>query len=211
MKKLLIITMILISGSYVFSQGDEKNDEIRTIFGGPHSHGGYGAITLNYTTLNNMDGIVLGGRGSWIIDHGFAIGLGGSGTFCDYYYDDFLNDDINIAGGYGGIYFEPILLPKFPVHISLPVLVGVGGVAITYGYYDSYDWQYSSVDHDAFMIVEPGVELEFNMMKFFRMAFGAYYRYTSDVQLNYYNGLNITPPDVLHGLSMGMTLKFGSF
>ena len=60
-------------------------------------------------------------------------------------------------------------------------------------------------DNTAFIVLEPGVELEMNMFKYFRMAFGVYYRYTSDLHLDY------SDPDLLTGLSYGVTLKLGKF
>ena len=60
---------------------------------------------------------------------GKFLNLAGYGFFSDYKFDAVLNRNTNYQGGYGGFYFEPILLPKFPAHITLPVLIGVGGIA----------------------------------------------------------------------------------
>ena len=102
---------------------------------------------------------------------------------------------------------EPILLPRFPIHISLPVVVGVGGIAYTTStsYTDWFEPSYYVEDATSFLIVEPGVELEINVVKFFRVAVGAYYRYTSNITLI------DTPEDVLNGYSAAITLKFGKF
>ena len=91
--------------------------------------------------------------------------------------------------------------------MSLPILVGVGGVAYATSY-TSYDWadpNYFVEDAVPFVVVEPGAELEFNIVRFFRISLGAFYRYTSDIQLAY------TAPDVLNGFSYGITFKFGKF
>jgi len=115
--------------------------------------------------------------------------------------------DANLTGGYGGLVLEPIVFPNFPVHLSLPVLIGAGGIAYTTSnYYPEYDdSDYFVEDSYAYFIIEPGVELELNMLKFFRLAFGGYYRYTSDIDLIDY------PENVLHGFSGGITFKFGKF
>ncbi len=67
-----------------------------------------------------------------------------------------------------------------------PVLVGAGGVAsIVDRYYYSWDdeYYYETLDSEAYFVFEPGVEVEFNMVKFFRIGLGASYRITSDVKL----------------------------
>jgi hypothetical protein len=59
------------------------------------------------------------------------------------------------------------------------------------------------------MIIEPGVELELNVTRFFRFSVGAYYRYTSDVDIE--NPDYTVPTDILKGFSGGVTFKFGKF
>ena len=111
----------------------------------------------------------------------------------------------HIAGGYGGLFFEPIIMPKYPVHISVPVLVGVGGVAYAI-YNDNHDYNDNFVeDSEVFLVLEPGIELEFNFTKFFRFAITGTYRLTSDITLEN------TPVDALRGFSGGVTFKFGKF
>ena len=47
-----------------------------------------------------------------------------------------------LAGGYGGIFIEPILGGTKPVHVSFPVLFGVGGVTLIENYGYNY-WEHS--------------------------------------------------------------------
>jgi len=184
----------------------EKNDEIQTIFGKVDSYGGYGAITMGYTQINDADALIIGGKGAWVVGHNMAFGVGGSGFFTDYMWDTALNLNTNYQGGYGGFFIEPILLPKFPAHISIPVFIGVGGIAYVSDLnLETNNWEDAVEDNTAFVIIEPGVELEMNLFKYFRMAFGVYYRYTSDLNLEY------SKPDILQGLSYGVTLKLGKF
>ena len=213
MKRIITLIMIIQLVNPLFAQEETekddrvKRDEVKTLFGDQYvAHGGYGSFTIGYSEINGMDAIVMGGRGAWIVGHWFAMGFAGSGFLNDYSRNV---DDINanLSGGYGGLLLEPILLPKLPVHISLPVVFGVGALAYTIS--DSYsDWSeptYYIEDVTSFVLIEPGVELEFNVVRFFRLSFGAYYRYTSQITL--YE----TPTDVLNGLTLGVTLKFGKF
>ena len=103
---------------------------------------------------------------------------------------------------------------KFPVHISVPIVAGVGGVAYTSSF-DPYDLEYAQYlveDAASFLVLEPGVELEFNIVRFFRIAIGGYYRLTSGVRFSDPRILQEPiPANVLEGFSGGITLKFGKF
>lgn len=112
-----------------------------------------------------------------------------------------------MAGGYGGLVIEPIIGAKWPVHVSIPILIGAGGVGLIRNNYLKPDWEenYYHEDVDAFFVIEPGIEVELNMVKFMRLAIGGYYRYTSDLHLA------DTKSNVLDGFSVGLTMKFGKF
>lgn len=183
--------------------------EVQTLFD-PHSgSGGYGALSIGYTKIDARDALLMGGRGAWVIGHGFGLGMGGYGFLSDPVYNPV--DELNhaLAGGYGGLIMEPILFGWFPVHLSFPVLLGVGGVAHTSysaDWYDPYEYYDGYVeDASAFFVAEASVELEFNMVRFFRLALFGSYRFTSDIILEN------TAADALRGWSAGMTFKFGSF
>lgn len=190
----------------------QASNEFKTLFGDRHvSHGGYGALTINYSQIDSKDAILIGARGAWVIGHGFALGFAGNGFLNDYSWNPAIagGRNVNLTGGYGGLLLEPIILPKFPVHISIPIVIGAGGIAYTSTFnpypYDYEDFELFVEDAAAYFVVEPGVELEFNVVRFFRLAVGGYYRFTSDIRM--YD----TPEDVLNGWSVGITLKFGKF
>jgi hypothetical protein len=224
MKKTVFVFMALMIVTIGMSQEDKSRteQEFKTIFNGNKSnnkiiHGGYGGIMMNYTQIDNKDAFLAGIRGMWIVNHGIGIGIGGYGFANElkFYNDSNNSSDYSLAGGYGGLTIEPIIAAKSPVHVSFPVLIGAGGVATIqeqWSPYPYYDNNYYSEDAKAFFVIEPGVELEFNMVKFFRVALGAYYRYTSDVTLQTWTGSEYKSinPD-LSGFSFGLTLKFGKF
>ncbi|HER09335.1 MAG TPA: hypothetical protein ENO20_10555, partial [Bacteroides sp.] len=68
---------------------DQNRDqrEVQTIFDGRRGNGGYGAFTIGYTQINHRDGLILGGRGEWVVGHGFGLGIGGYGFLNDPVYD----------------------------------------------------------------------------------------------------------------------------
>lgn len=215
--KILFSVLFFLVNLSVFAQNTEGDDQIHTLFSNDsRSYGGYGGITARYSELGSAPGAVVGFRGCMIAGHSIAVGFGGNGIFSNFSYDTKLGKDALLAGGYGGLYIEPIILPKMPVHIAIPVMIGVGGISYSLNNNDQ-NWRHNNytesniIDSKAFFIVEPGVELEFNVVKYFRLAIGAYYRFTSNVNLQYDDNTPIEKPGFLRGLSTGVTLKFGMF
>jgi len=220
MKSYLICIVCLLTIG--LAQAQENDNGVQTIFGSKkdHSNGGYGALMVGYSKIMDRDALLMGARGGWIIDHNFVLGLGGYGFSTDPKKDVYHQEEYQIAGGYGGLLLEPIIGAKKPVHLSFPILIGAGGVA-----YDKH-WQEEThrgdaityEDSDAFFVFEPGAEIEFNMLKFFRVGLSVSYRYTSNINLTYKESTTSPNPptaigseDMLRGFTYGMVFKFGKF
>lgn len=208
---LMIAVIILLNfssfGQYVDT--DREHDSIQTIFGLRNSsNGGYGGFGAAYSSINGEPAFVTSARGAWIINHKLAIGFAGAGFINDFHYNTLLESDVNLTGGYGGLLVEQILFPLKPVHITIPIIAGVGGVAYTSNFFERAShnrWEGYVEDTEVFLIAEPGLELEFNVIRFFRFSFAASYRFTSKLRL-----LD-TPGDALQGFSVGFNIKFGKF
>jgi hypothetical protein len=219
MKTRIFLAVIMVLGmiSVSVAQEEKKTGDMKTIFGNSDkriSHGGYGAITVGWTQIDNEDVITLGGRAAWVIDHHVALGLAGkafmNSIFIDGYWpmDQGYNNGYYLVGGYGGLMVEPIIGPNMPVHVSFPIMIGGGGLALNeytwhdydleYDYYEPFDW-------DSYFVFEPGVEVELNLMKFFRIGLGASYRLTTNMHMQY------VPKDMMNGFSADVSLKFGKF
>ena len=198
---------------------ESQQQSIKTLFGsneGKIEHGGWGGFTLGYTRVAGKDAFLSGGRGGWLIDHHFTLGLAGYGFFTDMDFNGQYQptiDNYSLGGGYGGLLLEPIIFPFKPVHISIPVLIGGGGAFVvdemTYHGYDEYG------SYGSCFVLEPGIDIEFNIVRFFRVALNVSYRYTSDLSLDYYSSPGIiefsVPSDALRGFNAGLTMKFGKF
>ena len=216
MKNILSILFVFSLGISLYGQEEDeyqtrKNDngEIHTLFGrNKVNNGGYGGFGAGYTWIDNKDAVTTSGRGAWIIGHGLALGFSGTGFINSFHYDPFVDANVNLTGGYGGFLIEPILFGRFPIHLSFPIIAGLGGIAYTQSQWANDPWEYQNSlieDYDSYIILEPGVELELNILKFFRMGIGISYRMTSEISL-----MN-TSPDVLDGISGGVNFKFGKF
>jgi hypothetical protein len=198
---------LMAQNTIKISSDDDR--KINTIFKKEKKDGFYGSVSAGYSLIDNKDGITFSSRGCWIMDHFFSLGIGGTAFVNDIEEIPFgnslnSNNSLSLAGGYGGVFFEPILLPLKPVHLSFPILIGAGaaGSFKDYSYFSTYS---VSSNGDIFWVVEPKAELELNVTRWFRFAFYAGYRYTSQLNIE---GIS---PNALRGYSAGITAKFGRF
>ena len=213
MKKSFILTALLIlTCSSAFSQDPEfeyyKSREIKTLLGRNREGGGYCVFTSGYSVIDNKDAVLLGGRFGWLASHSIGIGLGATGFINEYHYEPLIDKNVFLAGGYGGLYIEPILLPRSPVHLSFPVLFGAGGISYVSKESDLNNNMIQ--DSEAFLLIEPAAELELNLTRFFRLSIGASYRFPSAFNV----GVSDTPKasaGSLKGVSYTVSLKFGKF
>ncbi|WP_420384770.1 hypothetical protein [Roseivirga sp.] len=206
------ILMVAVFFGALNLQAQDDPQKMRTLFnnGGIRSNGGYGAVTVGYTQIANADAITIGGQGAWLINHQFGIGLAGTGFITERAYDANLDNRYLTTGGYGGLMLEFIAMPHSPVHLSFPVTIGAGGISYVQSNRD-FDF-YDSEDSQAFFVVEPGVDIEFNLLPFVRFGLGVKYRVTSDIDLTYLDsGARILEQDAMTGFSTSFNLKFGKF
>ncbi len=140
-----LIFALLISLSAI---AQEESEEMKTLFKNSStdkiSNGGYGSFSIGYTQINSQDALQLGGRVAWIANHRFALGIAGYGFInnLDKNYSDDDPSSYFLAGGYGGLFFEPILMPNRPVHVSFPILLGAGGITAV----EADNWENSHYD-----------------------------------------------------------------
>jgi len=198
---------IVIAQSY----GD---DQINTILykDYPIAHGGYGAIMMKYGKILNQDAWFVGARGGWLIDHRLTLGLSGVGLVSRITNDDWLPEDpdpsidARLFTGYGGLLLEPIIFHKNQFHIAIPITIGAGGA--TYGLQHSDFWSepiFYEENTEVFFALEPGIELEINVVHFMRINIGGSYLYTSDIRMS-----NVDP-NFMRGFMGSFAIKFGGF
>ncbi|MFZ1687738.1 MAG: hypothetical protein WAU70_09970 [Flavobacteriales bacterium] len=216
---ILLLPIALLHNTVLHAQ--EQDPEPRSLFGSGHerANGGWGGPAVALTEVMGTEALLVGLHAGWLIDHRFTLGVAGYGLVTDVpnqAYDAYLlesgrilNQGSQFRMGYGGLLLEPIIAYKSPVHISLPIIVGAGGCAYeTYGPrpddFDPETHDYRS-EGQAFFVLEPGVEVELNLVRMVRIGVGASYRYTTDIDLPE------TPTDALRGFNTSLTLKVGRF
>lgn len=193
----------------------------QTLLSGPNAFGGYLGFSNGFGVYNDKIGYVTSGRLMFVANHYLGIGFGGKAFVTTPEENIYNGNDPDIteiytmqSGGYGGLYLEPVLQSMKPIHLSFPILLGMGGVARTQwdntmledDYYDGSDYDYDNITGGFFLIVEPGAELEFNITKWLRLGAGAYYRFTSEVE-----GFNSDDAFPMDGFSYELSVKVGWF
>lgn len=222
MNKLLLISILFIFFRFplVAQTGIENHvprqddGEIKTLFKKP-AHpvklGYYISTESAYTQFDGKDVFIAGLSTGVILNHFFSIGLGANGVLNpgNLWYDN-IQDSAGayLYGGYGGVKLEFSVLPAFPVHLNFPVLIGGGGMMYNTWmnhYKDNDNFDGTTLVWDAFFVVEPGVMVELNLVKFVRIDAGISYRYAPDLRL-----VN-TPNGLINNFNAKLSLKFGKF
>jgi len=196
------------------NQGNNQSDEIKTLFNNTGGIGWWVSPDFEWTQFDGADVFLGGMSGGIIIDHSFSIGLAGYGIMNsqNLRYSG-INDtaDVYLYGGYGGLKLEFRLNPLKMFHVAFPLLIGGGGAAYsTWGHNEWYnnmdpeDYDYTYA-WDSYFVIEPGVMLGINLLRFMRLDAGVSYRYAQGLQLPR------TSSSLLNGFGANISLKFGKF
>ncbi len=204
--KITLLAITLFTGLMTVNAQTDK--QMQTLFDkGEITYGGYGGTRVAFSSFAGHDTWLVGGRGGAIFNNSFVIGGAGYGIVNSPKFVNVVENEVAyLEGGYGGMLLEYILMPHKLVHLSFPLVIGAGGLL----YSDTpatggTDIGQSILANTAFFVVEPGVELELNVVKFMRLSVGATYRYASGIDLPN------TSSTAFNGLSGTFSLKFGKF
>jgi hypothetical protein len=171
-----------------------------TLVGHDFESGGFGGPVLKVTPINGKTGILVGGRGGWIIDHTFVIGGGAYGLVTDI--------DASTTGpagepyinfGYGGLELEYIHQWDKLMHFSFGLLVGGGDVGFRYGNGSN------SGNSKSFFTMEPWVNGNLNVTSFMRISAGVSYRWVTGAHSPAASDADLS------GVTGILLLRFGSF
>lgn len=190
---------------------NDRNDqnELRTVFNSTERLGWWVAPEFSWSQIDSRDAFIGGMSGGIIVNHEFSIGLAGYGIMNsqNFRYSGILDTaDVYLYGGYGGLKLEYRLYPLNTINVAFPVLIGGGGV--TYSTWGPDNWNGNNENAyawDGYFIIEPGVMVGINMLKFMRLDLGFSYRYAPGIDLPK------TDSDLLNGFNANISLKFGRF
>jgi hypothetical protein len=193
-------TLLIFAGIFLIAASAYAYDD--TLIKHETEVGGFFTIESKKTEIKDTFTLLIGGRAALLVGHNWAFGAGGYGVVNDPVPEEFEGEGlVKLRGYYGGFILEYIAWPEKVVHLSLPVLVGAGKVEYKGTYRDSETGE----DSDTYFILEPGLNVQFNVTRFWRMDLGASYRYVSGCDLG-----DVTDDD-LSGLTGNLTFRFGKF
>jgi hypothetical protein len=192
-----------------------QKEEPRALFDSLALSGGFFSLDLRYTEVMGTNAVLMGFGLGIVVNDNFNIGLAGAfntSTIKNERYERFLNDSlqVNTGGGlemnygYGGLLLERVFFHRSPVHFSVPVLIGLGGINYGYPLPNSNSENRNKVAGQAFFALEPGLQLEATIIQKFRIGLGASYLYTSDLDLPE------TAPDALRTVMYRLTLRYAA-
>ncbi len=171
-----------------------------TLAGHDLHSGGFGGPVLKITPINGKTGILVGGRGGWIINHTFILGGGGYGLVTDIAAAaPGLSGETYVNFGYGGVELEYIHQWDKLMHLSFGLLVGGGGVGTRSSSGSN------SGDSKGFFTMEPWVNGNINVTDFFRISAGVSYRWVTGANSPAASDSNLS------GVAGILILRFGSF
>jgi hypothetical protein len=216
-KRMAKLILVIIFLPLCLNAQDEK---VKTLLGGDNRIGAYGAFETKLSQLDNGLGFLMGGRGGVIINNVFSFGGGGYGLLPSKKFNcpisgHELEKDNFWTGGYGGLFFEYINSSNEVLHFTVNTLIGAG--AITYvSHSNIINSNGFRFDHPISVtwVFEPGVTLDLNVTKFFRMGLGISYRYAPNFEFKYtVDGVenDIVPNTAFNGISINLAFKFGDF
>ncbi len=186
---------------------NDDNDEIKTLLGRKSKVSIFGAVDLKVGKWNDKTNLLVGGHAGVLLDNKFTLALAGYGITTRSEFQGLnSNENVYLSGGYGGLYLGYAVLSREVVHVNFPLLIGGGGIDIIEDQDGIFNNGFGSINESSgFFIVEPGIELELNITRFFKLAIGGTYRFIE--------GANLEELDEseLNGFSTHITFKLGKF
>ena len=172
-------------------------DADKTLFGsGDINHGGYGAFTSEFSSIDGEYGYLSGWKGAWVINKTFSVGFGNYNLATDLASRDSLILDLS----YSGLEFEYVYKSNAFIHGAAKVFLGSGALQQKIQDEDDDD---RVVRDDHIFVIQPSITGEVNITRWFRIGTGFGYRFVADVELPDYSNEDIS------GFSGQVVLKFG--
>ncbi|MDZ7317795.1 MAG: hypothetical protein ONB11_01465 [candidate division KSB1 bacterium] len=197
MKQITLLLILLLAFAPAYAQQ-------QTLISGQIEHGGFGGPVVKFSSINDRFGVLVGGRGGWIINHTLVLGGAGYGLVNDVpaKVPGLLGEEY-LDFGYGGFEMEWIINSDKLLHFSVQTLIGAG--AVNYRYQINGARFSTHLDEDEVFVLEPGLTLDLNVTPWFRFSAGGSYRYVTGVQSSASSNADLTGPSAV------IMLRFGKF
>jgi hypothetical protein len=207
-----------------------QNEKMRTLFSGSKkpmksikylgfsigSEFQYGSLTGEFTPMAGISGTLH-------INKKWGIGVAGYRTVNNFT-PTALNAKslLNLNVMYGGLKLEYTPNPNAPIHVSFPLLIGGGMARVDSANSYRDGWGYGGRgrndrrdgfyrDNTRFWVIQPGVNIEANIIRYLKIYAGASYRITPSVNTETATILPTPTAGQLSGLNLNVGIKVGLF
>jgi len=191
---------------------ERSGDQIKTLNKNSRHNGFFFALGVKTSAYADQTLVMTGVRIGWIINRSLAIGLDGFGVLPTVKFEEEVSIDgqayikySSLVGKTAGIFLEPIFFSNEVIHLTFPISSGIGYLGYGNNSWDYEMSEYDSRNTDVFWYIEPGANLEINVARSFRVAFGVTKRFTQDTNRKIINDKEFDQ------LSYFLTLKIGRF
>ncbi len=217
MLKNLITTFLLFLSFSLFAQKyvdtyDPDDEQIKSLLNKENDLNGFGGFDLKVGDLKGERGLLFGGYGGLVINRRYLFGVAGYGLVTEVEFDGMVpgsdtTKTLNLYGGYGGVLLGVSIAPKEVIHINIPIVLGAGSFEVEDSNFFGNRIAETDfvIENSIFFILEPGIEIEFNVSNHFRLGFGATYRYVTGLDL-----VNLSDNEVTGANGM-ISFRFGKF
>ncbi len=211
----LLLALLTLSSVYSQKYADTyspEDDKVKSLLGKGNDLNGFGALDLKVGDFVGERALLAGAYGGFIVNRRYLFGLAGYGLVTNVEFDGSIpgQEDVkklNLHGGYGGVLIGVTIAPRELIHVSIPIVLGAGSWEVVdkdFFVNNPADSEFT-VENSVFFVVEPGLELEFNITKYFRIGAGATFRYIAGTELD-----NINDDDTT-GINAILSFRFGRF
>ncbi len=223
MYKRLSLALLCLFNLALFAQVDEdlsaelkrkkEVKEVQTLFNSNTHFGAYLGLNTKGCEIAGEPALLTGGEVAVVLGRSFNLGFAGYGLVASETTNNFDSngEELHLYMGYGGLHIEPVLMSENLVHVTFPVLLGVGAYGESqHGvYFDDGEFFIEplagTVSEEVFLVAEPGVNMELNVFKFMRLAAGASYRFISSSDIGNFQSSDF------EGFNGNISLRLGWF
>lgn len=208
MKKIQLIAALSLA---MLSNAAYSQDSIKTLFSTPkiNTIGLYVAPEYQFGQIQNEFTHLSGFSAMVILNQKFAIGMSMNRNMTR----DFSPKEVSplyLTANYGGLKMEYTLNPTSIFHVSIPMLVGMGTAStdtiVGNGVIPGPIRISRTYPVNRFFLVQPGIQVEANIMNYAKAYIGAHYRFAFDTG----NSINLDA-NTLKGFGVYAGLKVGLF
>lgn len=194
-----VLTFLFMTTGVLMAQ---ESEEPRYLIGnkdGEVNVSGFGSYFIGFSSLYGDVAVYNGGGGAVLLNQsvyfgGYGLGLSTrhgveSITLEDYdgHYETY--DDLNTKFGHGGFWIGYLHKSYKPVHFGASTKIGWGSIALENDYVDPNfnEYSYYQIVTDNVFVINPQVEVELNLLRWFKINASAGWQFVTGVDKTYTN------------------------